>query len=98
MVPYRGAVDLLDAGDDLGGDHDGVAGEHLLEHEDPEVEVVDEGVLRVPPGVGGCQGGVGGVPAAVGRHERRRVARSGQRRAVVHPVHHHVRQLGKVPT
>ena len=62
---HRRAVYLVHAGDDVCGDHDGVSALHLLEHEDSEVEVDDQPVGGVSPGVAGGEHAVGRVAAAL---------------------------------
>ena len=95
---YRRTVLLLDAGHDLGRDHDGVAALHRLEHEDAEVEVVDEAVGAVAPRVERGEHAVRRVAAAVRVDEARRVPLVRHRLPVAHAVHHDVGQLRKVPT
>ena len=69
----------------LGRDHNAVSTLHVLEHEHPEVEVVDEGVEVLGPGAGGGEGAVGGVPAPVAVHQLHLALGAAQRLSVVNP-------------
>ena len=67
-------------------DDDAVSALHLLEHKDSEVEVVDELVDLLAPGLERGEGGVGGVAAPVAVHQFHRVLCTRQRLAVVYPA------------
>ena len=94
---YRRTVCLLNAGHDFGRNHDGVAALHRLEHEDAEVEVVDEAVGAVAPRVERGEHTVRGIAAAVRVDEARRVTLVRHWLAVANPVYHDVGQLRKIP-
>ena len=79
------AVRLLHAGHHLGRDHDAVPALHVLEHEHPEVEVVDESVDVLSPGAGGGQSAVGRVPTPVRVDQLDGALRRGERLAVTNP-------------
>ena len=74
----------------LGRDDDAVSALHVLEHEHPEVEIVDEGVGVLAPGAGGGQGGVGGVPTTVTPDQLHLAVSSRQRFPIMNPVNKHM--------
>ena len=93
-----GAVDLLHAGHHFCRDHNGVARQHLLEHEYPKVKIVDEAVVGVAPRIVGGERSIGLVSAAVGSNQLGRIFVIVQGLSVMNAMDQHIRDFGEIPT